>query len=217
MPATTLPNERDIDWSRPVHMTFEQFLDFEEQSEEKHEYVDGLVIPLTRLIADSGGSMEHSTVKVNLVAEGRAKTTGTPCRVFDSDLAVKRRNLRKYRYPDMTIVCGEPQLDPNVSRRRAINNPSILFEVLSSTTADTDRTEKLVEYAAFNSFLAYVQIETLRPFAHILRPGDDGGWRLETADGLDDVLRLRDIDVELSMAELYRDVDFAAARAARAD
>ena len=207
-PARRLPREDEIDWSRPVRMTFEQFLDFEERSEEKHEYVDGRVIPLSRLIADSGGSLEHSTVIANLVGEVRNKLIGTPCRVLESNMAVKRRGHRKYRYPDLSVVCGTPELDPNVSGRRALNNPAVLFEVLSSTTAETDRTEKQEEYAAFESFRAYVQVESTRPWVHVFSRTDDGGWGLDRVKDPDGTVRLPGLDVELSMREIYRDVEF---------
>ena len=47
-PSRPVPREDEIDWSRPVRMTVEEYLDFEEHAELKHEYADGLVIPLGR-------------------------------------------------------------------------------------------------------------------------------------------------------------------------
>ena len=47
MSAPALPDENEIDWSKPVRMTWEQFLESEERSEDKHESIDGLVAPLS--------------------------------------------------------------------------------------------------------------------------------------------------------------------------
>jgi Uma2 family endonuclease len=196
-----------IDWSKPVRMTFEQFIEFIETADEKYEYADGLVIPLTRLIADSGGTMEHSSIKVNLVSELRSKVRGTGCRALDSDMAVKRRDKRQYFYPDASVVCGEPELDPNVSHRRAINNPTAIFEVLSSTTAESDRTRKFKAYQNFESVKTYVLIESLHIGVQVLDRSEDGGWRIDYVTDPDGVVRLPGVGIDLSLKDLYEGVD----------
>jgi Uma2 family endonuclease len=205
--AQPLPTEYEIDWSQPVRMPFEQFLGFIENAQEKYEYEDGQVIPLTRLIADSGGTMEHSTIKVNLVSELRAKVTGSGCRALDADMAVKRRGKRQYYFPDASVVCDTPELDPAAADRCALNNPIAVFEVVSKTTAERDRSRKLESYQAFDSIKTYVIIESLRVGVQILDRSRDGEWRIDYVTEPDGVIRIPSTGIELSLAELYRDVE----------
>jgi Uma2 family endonuclease len=111
-----------IDWDKPVHMTEAEYLEFEQNSEERHEFDDGVVRPLSRLIGMAGGTIRHSRAGSRLIRHIGNALESSSCEVFGPDQAVKARNDPRYSYPDVSIVCGEIEGDP-VNPSLFINNP----------------------------------------------------------------------------------------------
>ncbi|MGH8587999.1 MAG: Uma2 family endonuclease [Gammaproteobacteria bacterium] len=129
-----------------IRHTVEEYLALERASEERHEYLDG------QIYAMAGESQNHGDICINLIAELRTQLRGKPCRVWTKDVKVRsgplplRPHARKglFSYPDVVIVCGEPQfLDP---QQDVLINPKVIIEVLSPTTEAFDRGEKFRRY-----------------------------------------------------------------------
>jgi Uma2 family endonuclease len=140
-----------------LRYTVEEYLALERASAERHEYLGG------EIYAMAGGSPAHGAICTNLVAEIRNQLKGTPCQAFTKDLKVRsgprppkaRSRTGLFSYPDLVIVCGEPQfLD---ERRDVLTNPAAIIEVLSPTTEARDRGEKFRRYRTFNSSLGLRQ------------------------------------------------------------
>ena len=129
-----------------LSMSFEDFLEFEARSPERHEFVGG------QLVAMSGGSRAHDVIATNIVVAIRnALRRGGPCRVHQSGLAVRVDSIGAWFYPDLHITCDpRDHADPRASRY-----PSMIIEVLSPSTANYDAGQK---------FNAYKRIETLREY-----------------------------------------------------
>jgi Uma2 family endonuclease len=64
-------------------MTYAEYLAFEEQSDEKHEFLDG------ELFATSGGTPDHGALAVAISAALSGALRGRPCRVHSSDVRVR--------------------------------------------------------------------------------------------------------------------------------
>jgi Uma2 family endonuclease len=205
--AAALKKASQIDWSKPVRMTEEEYLAFEEASEEKHEFYDGIVRPLSQIIGMAGGSEQHSLVASNLLVALATGVRRKPCRVYGSDLQVKPRNDARYSYPDISVVCDEVEYDPSVSGRRAINNPVIVVEVVSPSTEGYDRGIKLERYRKIESLEEYVIVDSRRPLVQTVYRDGNGGWSIAFAAGLEDVVKFRSVDIEVSMREIYRHVE----------
>ena len=69
--------------------TVEEYLRLEAESQEKHEYIDGRIIPLGEALAMAGGSVNHSRITLNVAAELRARLKDGPCSAFESNLRVR--------------------------------------------------------------------------------------------------------------------------------
>jgi Uma2 family endonuclease len=97
-------------------------------------------------------------------------------------------------------------------RRHAdiIPDPVVLFEVLSSSTAGTDRIEKNEGYRATASIQRYVMLEQTRQAATVFsRVGDD--WVGHVLIGC--VSRaMPEIQVDLPLGVFYSGIEFADAR-----
>ena len=155
-----------------------------------------------RVYALAGSSLPHAIVAGNIhdVLSPHFRKRG--CRSFRGDVQVK--TTESYVYPDITVLCGEPQLTD--TRPPSLLNPVLLVEVLSPSTESRDRTWKLDEYLALPSLREYWIVSQKEPRVfQYLREND--GWRLEMAAGMDAVLRSRSFEIEIPFAQIYEGVE----------
>ena len=115
-------------------MTPEQYLEIERKAEYKSEYRDG------EMFAMAGAPEGHNLVVGNLIQGLIPQLRPRGCRVYSNDMRVQAGNSRLYAYPDVAVVCGEPQFLDN--RRDTLLNPVMVVEVLSPSTEAYDRGEK---------------------------------------------------------------------------
>ena len=173
-------------------MTPAEFLDWEAQQDAKWEF-DGL-----RPVAMNGVSVAHSRIQSRLALALGNRLRGTPCEMHMSSLKVQIG--RKYRYPDLFVSCS-----PDPSGAQVVNEPVVIFEILSDSTAETDKTTKLVEYLSIPSLQHYVLLEQNQVLATVIgRTGT--GWSLEalTRNG---TINLPEIGAEVPVAEIYEGLD----------
>ena len=201
--------------------TPEEYLAFEEDALEKHEWIDGEVMPLHRRIVDgevvgmAGGTNDHALVIMNVGGELRQRLKGGPCRVYSSELRVRTPSFRResgyrglYTYPDATVVCGKPEVDVLGKKTETLTNPTLLVEVLSESTELHDRGGKFERYGEIGSFREYVLIAQDEPTVQVFLRRDNGDWKITWHRGLDAVARLESVGVDLPLAEVYAGVGF---------
>ena len=171
----------------------EEFLDWEERQETRHEFVDGNVFLM------AGGTDAHDVVRGNAFAALHSKLARGPCSAR-LDLKLVCPNGRS-RYPDVAVVCG-PR-DPKSTR---LIDPLVLVEVLSPSTRSTDYLVKPIDYSSVPSVTTYLIVDPDEPRVDILRRvGDHFVPEEPQAEGLDAVIALPEIGIELSLAEIYSD------------
>jgi len=186
----------------------EEYLALERKSEERHEYLDGLIYAM------AGESPEHGIICVNLAAQLHPQLRGNPCQVFSKDMKVRtgpipRSGLSRkgmFSYPDLLVVCGE--LEFHDKHRDVLLNPTVIIEVLSPTTEAFDRGEKFWRYRTYLSSLTdYVMISQAMPmidhYAH-----RSGEWVLSTVADLEGTVPLASIDCSLRLADVYDRISF---------
>lgn len=132
------------------YYTVEEYLAFEREAFEKHEYIDG------ELILMAGASREHNLIGANLTAALHNQLKGKNCEVYANDMRVRMKGTR-YGYPDVIVVCGEPQFADD--KFDVLLNPTVVVEVLSSSTHFQDKTEKLETYQKMDSIKECLLIE----------------------------------------------------------
>lgn len=181
----------------PAPMTVAEFLDWEEKQELRHEF-DGFAP-----VAMTGGTEAHELIQVNLLTVLTNRLRGTPCRAYGSNVKIKVAD--RIRYPDAFVACT-----PAVLRGTVRDDPVVVFEVLSPSTARTDRVEKMHEYWETPSIQRYVLLEqdAISAMAFARQEGRWSGRVLWPGD----VLALPEIGVELPLDELYEGLDPAALR-----
>jgi len=143
--------------------TVEEYLRLEAESDEKHEYWDGFIVSLSRLIGMAGGTYEHSLITMNFARSLGNRLDGGPCHVMGSDLRIKIPRSRLYVYPDASVVCTDPKFDPQAGERTTLLNPRVVVEVLSPSTEVYDRVKKLVKYLEIETLEEYVLVSQSEP------------------------------------------------------
>jgi Uma2 family endonuclease len=177
-------------------MTLAQFLEWEERQPLRYEF-DG-VAPS----AMTGGTFSHSSIQRNLAMAIGGRLRGKPCKFQGSDLKFQVAEGH-IRYPDGMVVCS-----PIDRAATVVHDPVIVFEVLSPSTARTDRLVKAREYQATPSVRRYIMLEQDSIGATVFIRADNA-WTHELLVA-GSVLALPEIAVELPLAELYEGIEFEA-------
>jgi Uma2 family endonuclease len=129
-------------------ITPEEYLEIERTAERKSEYYQG------EMFAMAGGTPRHAWIVANLIGGLWQQLKGRPCRVASSDLQLRVSTTGLYTYPDVMVVCGEPQFPAD--QRNSLLNPSVIIEVLSDSTGDYDLGRKFRHYRTLPSLRDYL-------------------------------------------------------------
>ncbi len=179
-------------------MTVEEWRELERASrDKKHEYLDGTVYAM------AGGSLAHSRIGINVVRALEDALGQGPCRVYNSDAAV-RLSPRRYTYPDATVTCDER--DRPTTQTMEVTTPRVIIEVLSDSTEAYDRGRKFSLYRACPSIYEYVVIASTEQAIEVYRRTRQR-WATYQIYGPGDIIELESVGVRIPVAALYRRSD----------
>lgn len=173
----------------------EEYLVREESAETRSEYVDGVIVAM------AGSSFAHQRITTNVTVFLDSKLRKKGCHVLPTDMKVRVESVNKFYYPDVTVVCNNPEFYKE--RKDTIVNPQLLIEVLSPKTEAADRGEKFFAYQTLSSLLEYVLISQDKHLVETFTKQSDGSWRYLATIGLDSVIDLQSVGAELSIREIY--------------
>ena len=156
----------------------------------------------------AGGTGEHSLVVANVIGELRNRLRGKPCHVYDSNLRIRIPRTVLYTYPDATVICGPRQKDPNDPSGETFTNPRLIVEVLSPSTEGYDRGEKFERYRSLDSLEEYVLVSQGTARVETYFRQEHGTWLLTPFSGLEAVARLRCLEIDLPLGEVYAGVEW---------
>lgn len=180
------------------YLTPEEYLQMEEQSPIKHEYIDG------QIYAMAGASDPHVTIAGNLFALLRSHVRGSGCRVYISDMKARIESLNRFYYPDVMVTCDRRDQETPTHKRY----PTLIVEVLSDSTEAFDRGDKFADYQELESLREYVLINTKRQRVECFRRNDQGQWVLQFYTPENKLFQLQSINFEGTLEALYEDVVF---------
>ncbi len=181
--------------------TWQDYLRLDRDSAIKLEFFRG------EIFAMAGGTPAHSALATNVtVALGR-QLEGKPCRPYNSDLRVRVPATGLGTYPDVIVVCGQLEVDPE-DKNTAIN-PTVIVEVLSDSTEAYDRTEKFESYRQLASLREYVLVSHRERLIEVFRRGEDDLWS-RTEARTQAIARLESVGCELEADRIYAGVELHA-------
>ena len=135
-------------------LTVEEYLAWERDQPVRHEFFHGEVFAM------ADGSMRHNALCASVIEVLRAQLRGR-CVVLTSDQRVVAARRERYVYPDISVVCGPVLVEPGTSD--VLANPTMIVEVLSSSTEQYDRGLKWEGYQRIESMTDYVLVSQAEP------------------------------------------------------
>ncbi len=193
--------------------TEQEYLDFDEKSAGRWEYMGGYIYPVGRpdLVNQldpqfrAGATPAHYIVASNLMRSlfgGLADN----CRPFASDARVYTPVTKGYVYPDVVIVCGDPEYHESGAKLPSLTNPVVAIEILSESTAEYDRIGKFMRYRSIESLQHYLLVDSRKVMVELFtRNGDT--WLYAQATQPEDVVELVAVECWLTVRELYDGLD----------
>jgi Uma2 family endonuclease len=182
----------------PTLLSPEGYLSREIASQQKHEYVGGVVYAL------AGGPARHHQIATNALVALGGRLRGKKCHPLNSDMLVRVRMATQTRfyYPDVQIVCRPAPPDQLFQ-----DEPSVIIEVISESSRRTDEQEKREAYLSINSVDAYILLEQKGAAATVWRR-TSSGFKAERWEGTEATIPLAEIEAALPLAEVYDGVEF---------
>ena len=179
-------------------MTLEEYLEFDYNAEGRYEYFDGEVIEM------GGGSPEHSLLsnRIGRLLGNILDPKG--CSVYNSEVLIKVPTMLPYRYGDVSALCGKPIYE-NLVNQRLLVNPSLIVEVLSTSTESYDRGEKFTKYKSIKSLKEYLLVSQKLKHITLYTKHNERFWfQSEYFEG--ENLKLESLECELSVDEIYQGI-----------
>ncbi len=172
----------------PTNLSPEEYLRFEEHSQTRHEYVDGIVYEMP------GESLEHNQIAGNIYAELRKPARVSGCKLAIEGVKLWLPQLNRYYYPDVMVLCDPRDTDSHIFRY-----PCFIAEVISPHTEATDRREKLQAYKSIETLQTYWIVDpSARSLEVFERHQDWQGLRLEAGSA-----RVGCLNLEISLEDLF--------------
>jgi Uma2 family endonuclease len=181
-------------------LSVEEYLRREECSTTcKHEYVNGQVFAMT------GSTRRHNIISGNIFSILRDFVKGTPCRAFIGDVKARVEAANCFYYPDAMVSCADDSDDTEVYT----DCPVLIVEVLSPSTSQIDRREKLVNYRLIPSLNEYLVIHQRRKCVQLYRKSENGDWSTSKIEaGTVCLLSMPKGELRLEIDEIYDGVRF---------
>jgi Uma2 family endonuclease len=196
----------DIEIREPIvaygkkSFTIEEYLEMERVSIEKHEYYQG------EIFAMSGVGNMHNVIFSNVFGDLAYQLKRKQCKPYGSDMRVHIPENTLFTYPDISIFCKDLTLqDPNNDN---FTEPSVIIEILSSSTKNYDRGEKFKLYRDIPSLKEYILIDSESMTIEAFRLNEHDHWELEEYKKPGDILSIRTVQLSLKLNEIYERVKF---------
>lgn len=175
--------------------SIEEYLKFEKESIEKHEFFQG------EIFAMSGASNRHNVIFSNLFGELAYKLKNKPCKPFGSDMRIYVAENTLFTYPDISILCGGIVSSP--MDEDTATQPTVLIEILSPSTRNYDRGGKFKLYRDIPTLKEYILVDSEAIGIEVFRLNDRDHWELEEYKLPSDLLTIPAVNVSILVSEIY--------------
>lgn len=178
----------------PLSITIEEYLQGELASNIRHEFFDG------KVYAMAGAGERHNLIAGNIFSALRPQTRGSECRLLIADMKLHIAELQRFYYPDILLSCD--LTDNNAYYKE---HPCLIVEVLSPSTQDIDRREKLHAYQGIPSLQEYMLVSQDKIHIEIYQRISNK-WQLTRLNSLEEKINLTCLKTALKLRTIYEDV-----------
>lgn len=151
-------------------VTVDEYIDFEERSEIRHEFINGNLIPMP------GTTLQHNSICINLVMLLRMMLGKDVFRIFQENVKVQIASEKDYTYPDV-VVTGDTR---DFQQMYILQYPCVIFEVISKSSRVEDSVDKFVRYKKIESLRNYVLVDSEKVYVEVRTRQENGEWEAQT-------------------------------------
>lgn len=183
-----------------IKLSPEQYLEIERKAEYKSEYYNG------EMFALAGASYIHNRIARNISRSLGNQLNGKECEEFQSDLKVKELDSNLFTYPDIVVICGEPEFYDE--EKDVVTNSTLIIEVLSKSTESYDRGFKFELYRRIKSLKDYFLVSQEKASIEYYSRNPDDSWILKEYNNIEQIIQIESIGCKLELKEVYDKVNF---------
>ncbi len=182
------------------NLTVEEYFAIDEKSKYRCEFIGGEIFQM------AGGRYNHSLISTNIIRllGNSLEANGKRCDVHGGDLRVKIDD-EDYVYPDVVVTCN-PKLVPNIFD--TLENPQVIFEVLSKSTELKDQEIKRKLYLQIESLTDYLMVSQKEMRIEHYQRKSEKEWTYRIYTEAGEIIKLASIGCEPTTAQVYRNVEF---------
>jgi Uma2 family endonuclease len=178
-----------------LYISEKDYLETERLALEKHEYYKGEVFAM------SGASIAHNKIFSNSFLDIGNQLKGKNCQPYGSDLRIHIPKNTLFTYPDISIICGEVATTDD--KFDTITNPSVIIEILSSSTRNYDKGEKFTLYREIDSLQEYILIDSERIIVEKFIRNADNSWQLTEYKTIEQSFSITTVGIEMHLLDIY--------------
>ena len=178
------------------YLTPEDYLNKEEKSLIKHEYINGEVYAM------AGTTDSHNTIALNFASIIHNHLRGTDCRVYFADIKARLEKRNCFYYPDILVTCDPQDRETSTYKRF----PKLIIEVLSESTESFDRGDKFNDYQTLDSLQEYVLVNSQHQRVEVFRRYEPKQWFYGSYDD-EGTVCLENLSLTLNLSAIYEDVE----------
>lgn len=179
-------------------MTVEEYIEFEERSEIRHEFINGNLIPMP------GTTLFHNDICINLVMLLRSLLSKVDYKIQQENVKVQISTEKDYTYPDVVVTSDKRDF----KQRYVIQHPSVIFEVMSKNSRIEDAADKFIRYKNIESLQNYILVDSEKIFVEVRVKLENGDWEASTFLQSDERFSIPALGVELELLAVYEGVSF---------
>ncbi|ELS05665.1 hypothetical protein Xen7305DRAFT_00054160 [Xenococcus sp. PCC 7305] len=181
-----------------TYLTPEAYLQIEENSDLKNEYINGEICVM------AGVTNTHVTIAGNIFALLLSHLRGSGCRVYISDMKVRIESKNCFYYPDIIVTCEEKDRENSTYKKY----PCLIIEVLSNSTEAFDRGDKFIDYQSLETLQEYVLINSKKARIECFRRTEGQSWNLQFYTDQNKKFELTSINFVGTIDDVYEEVNF---------
>lgn len=180
--------------------TYAEYMAMEDVSTDRHDFYHG------EIFATAGGTKNHNNIILNMGVSLKAiKKSG--CDVFIDGMKLEIEKDQFYVYPDLIYTCHDDLKGNDLF----VKNPSIIFEVISDSTALYDKEVKLKYYKRIELLKYYVLVAQKEVMVEVYsRISNTQIWKYQTFETIYEIIEFEDLDFILPLAIIYDGIEFGA-------
>ena len=178
-----------------TRLNLQEFLDWENQQAERHEFHHGEVFAMV------GARRVHGLISLNIAASLKTQLKGSSCRVFADSMKI-RVGADAILYPDVFVTSDAADL----RTEQLFTAPTVVVEVLSPSTQSYDRGAKFTLYRSLPSLREYMLVDPDTREVQLFRRGADGLFTLHDLTGREHI-RLESVSCELLATDVFDGVE----------